>query len=231
MSMKKLFSLIVLVVMIMTAASFAVADELEPPVLIGPEFVTDVTEWIKNPDGEKTPSISSDDWIKIIIHIRDTDFVIFYITDPNGWAKWYQPEVDAIVNHVAEGNPVLSYFPDWIVADVMGQFEEGTDKDSLVCYEIEAVGDKNYKAKYGDISATAIHPTYYPEDVQAVCILGFCEGTREDGTNIMRWYVQDTTVRDDGTLGVIFTQEVLERMMEGHGIHVTVCNPIVTEAE
>lgn len=156
--------------------------------------------------------------------------ILFYVKDEINQADWYKEELARIEDHVLAGNTVMSYLPAETAAEAMTQFAKGTDQDSIVCYEIEAPGAHNYKIEYGDLFAKAVLPTQYPMDVDVVAIVGIHEGTLEDGTNIIKWYVLETSVNEDGTLTVLFPQEVITRLQdEGHGIMLSVSMPIVTE--
>ena len=99
-----------------------------------------------------------------------------------------QEEVLRIGEHVADGKPILDYFPAERKAEAMLMLPVNVDPDALVAYDVIAMMDENYKDTYGDVNVEILFGTAYSHEKAMVILAGFpIEDAKE--APYVEWYV------------------------------------------
>ena len=99
-----------------------------------------------------------------------------------------QEEVLRIGEHVADGKPILDYFPAERKAEAMLMLPVNVDPDALVAYDVIAMMDENYKDTYGDVNVEILFGTAYSHEKAMIILAGF---PIEDAKEVpyVEWYV------------------------------------------
>ena len=99
-----------------------------------------------------------------------------------------QEEVLRIGEHVADGKPILDYFPAERKAEAMLMLPVNVDPAALVAYDVIAMMDENYKDTYGDVNVEILFGTAYSHEKAMVILAGFpIEDAKE--APYVEWYV------------------------------------------
>ena len=99
-----------------------------------------------------------------------------------------QEEVLRIGEHVADGKPILDYFPAERKAEALLMLPVNVDPDALVAYDVIAMMDENYKDTYGDVNVEILFGTAYSHEKAMVILAGFpIEDAKE--APYVEWYV------------------------------------------
>ena len=99
-----------------------------------------------------------------------------------------QEEVLRIGEHVADGKPILDYFPAERKAEAMLMLPVNVDPDALVAYDVIAMMDENYKDTYGDVNVEILFGTAYSHEKAMIILAGFpIEDAKE--APYVEWYV------------------------------------------
>ena len=99
-----------------------------------------------------------------------------------------QEEVLRIGEHVADGKPILDYFPAERKAEAMLMLPVNVDPDALVAYDVIAMMDENYKDTYGDVNVEILFGTAYSHKKAMIILAGFpIEDAKE--APYVEWYV------------------------------------------
>ena len=99
-----------------------------------------------------------------------------------------QEEVLRIGEHVADGKPILDYFPAERKAEAMLMLPVNVDPAALVAYDVIAMMDENYKDTYGDVNVEILFGTAYSHEKAMIILAGF---PIEDAKEVpyVEWYV------------------------------------------
>ena len=99
-----------------------------------------------------------------------------------------QEEVLRIGEHVADGKPILDYFPAERKAEALLMLPVNVDPDALVAYDVIAMMDENYKDTYGDVNVEILFGTAYSHEKAMIILAGFpIEDAKE--APYVEWYV------------------------------------------
>ena len=99
-----------------------------------------------------------------------------------------QEEVLRIGEHVADGKPILDYFPAERKAEAMLMLPVNVDPAALVAYDVIAMMDENYKDTYGDVNVEILFGTAYSHEKAMIILAGFpIEDAKE--APYVEWYV------------------------------------------
>ena len=99
-----------------------------------------------------------------------------------------QEEVLRIGEHVADGKPMLDYFPAERKAEAMLMLPVNVDPAALVAYDVIAMMDENYKDTYGDVNVEILFGTAYSHEKAMIILAGFpIEDAKE--APYVEWYV------------------------------------------
>ena len=99
-----------------------------------------------------------------------------------------QEEVLRIGEHVADGKPILDYFPAERKAEAMLMLPVNVDPTALVAYDVIAMMDENYKDTYGDVNVEILFGTAYSHEKAMIILAGFpIEDAKE--APYVEWYV------------------------------------------
>lgn len=99
-----------------------------------------------------------------------------------------QEEVLRIGEHVAQGKPILDYFPEASKAEALLMLPTNVAPADLVAYDVIALSDENYKDTYGDVNAAIVFGTAYDHEKAMIILAGFpIEGAKE--APFVEWYV------------------------------------------
>ena len=99
-----------------------------------------------------------------------------------------QEEVLRIGEHVADGQPILDYFPAERKAEAMLMLPVNVDPAALVAYDVIAMMDENYKDTYGDVNVEILFGTAYSHEKVMIILAGFpIEDAKE--APYVEWYV------------------------------------------
>ncbi len=97
-------------------------------------------------------------------------------------------EVLRIGEHVAEGKPILDYFPVERRAEALLMLPVNVDSAALVAYDVIAMMDENYKDTYGDVNVEVLFGTAYTHEKAMIILAGFpIEDAKE--APYVEWYV------------------------------------------
>ena len=99
-----------------------------------------------------------------------------------------QEEVLRIGEHVADGKPILDYFPAERKAEAMLMLPVNVDPDALVAYDVIAMMDENYKDTYGDVNVEILFGTAYSHEKAMIILAGFPIEDAKDAPYV-EWYV------------------------------------------
>lgn len=99
-----------------------------------------------------------------------------------------QEEVLRIGEHVADGKPILDYFPAERKAEALLMLPVNVDPAALVAYDVIAMMDENYKDTYGDVNVEILFGTAYSHEKAMIILAGF---PIEDAKEVpyVEWYV------------------------------------------
>ena len=99
-----------------------------------------------------------------------------------------QEEVLRIGEHVADGKPILDYFPAERKAEALLMLPVNVDPAALVAYDVIAMMDENYKDTYGDVNVEILFGTAYSHEKAMIILAGFpIEDAKE--APYVEWYV------------------------------------------
>jgi hypothetical protein len=99
-----------------------------------------------------------------------------------------QEEVLRIGEHVADGKPILDYFPAERKAEGLLMLPVNVDPAALVAYDVIAMMDENYKDTYGDVNVEILFGTAYSHEKAMIILAGFpIEDAKE--APYVEWYV------------------------------------------
>ena len=99
-----------------------------------------------------------------------------------------QEEVLRIGEHVADGKPILDYFPAERKAEAMLMLPVNVEPTALVAYDVIAMMDENYKDTYGDVNVEILFGTAYSHEKAMIILAGFpIEDAKE--APYVEWYV------------------------------------------
>ena len=99
-----------------------------------------------------------------------------------------QEEVLRIGEHVADGKPILDYFPAERKAEALLMLPVNVDPDALVAYDVIAMMDENYKDTYGDVNVEILFGTAYSHEKAMIILAGFPIEDAKDAPYV-EWYV------------------------------------------
>lgn len=102
-----------------------------------------------------------------------------------------QAEVARIGEHVAQGLPLLDYFPEERKAEALLMLPDDVDLANLIAYDIIALKDEYYKDTYGDVSVEITFGTTYDAEKAMVILAGF-EIKNAQAQPYIEWYVLRT---------------------------------------
>ena len=87
--------------------------------------------------------------------------------------KPMQEEVVRIGEHVAEGKPILDYFPVERKAEALLMLPADVAPADLIAYDVIAMRDAEYKDTYGDVNVEVVFGTAYEPEKAMVILAGF----------------------------------------------------------
>ena len=99
-----------------------------------------------------------------------------------------QEEVLRIGEHVADGKPILDYFPAERKAEALLMLPVNVDPAALVAYDVIAMMDENYKDTYGDVNVEILFGTAYSHEKAMIILAGFPIEDAKDAPYV-EWYV------------------------------------------
>nr|MBR4281483.1 hypothetical protein [Clostridia bacterium] len=99
-----------------------------------------------------------------------------------------QLEVARIGEHVAQGKPILDYFPTERKAEALLMLPADVAPADLVAYDIIAMMDENYKDTYGDVNVEVVFGTAYDPEKAMVILAGFANEDDPEAP-FVEWYV------------------------------------------
>ncbi len=99
-----------------------------------------------------------------------------------------QAEVLRIGEHVAQGKPILDYFPGERKAEALLMLPADVAPADLVAYDVIALMDENYKDTYGDVNVEIIFGTAYEHDKAMIILAGFPIKDAAEAP-FVEWYV------------------------------------------
>lgn len=219
--MKKLVSLIVAMLLVLTAAAFA-----EEVVLSVPSVTT-----TDNTVVEKAETVSG-------VEVEET-FAIVVTPDPEPVVK----EITNLYQYVTEEKKApITYFPEETktkVLEVLAVKLAGVEKveeiedieaienlpdlEKMEINEFITVETFDYKEEYGDIKTSFTFVTEYQVEQQVVVLFGLYTGEiDENGEFVVEWIVLDATVEEDGSLSVVIPQEEMLMIQEAQSVAMAV---------
>jgi len=99
-----------------------------------------------------------------------------------------QEEVRRIGEHVAEGKPILDYFPEERKDEALLMLPEDIAPADLVCYDVIALMAEEYKDTYGDVNVEIVFGTAYDPDKAMIILAGFVN-EEDPMAPFVEWYV------------------------------------------
>lgn len=216
--MKKLVSLIIAMILVLSAAAYAEAA-------VPSKTTTDntVVEKVETSTG---------------VVVEET-FAIVVTPDPEPVVK----EITNLYQYVVEEQKApITYFPEETktkVLEVLAVKLAGVEKveeiedieaienlpdlEQMEINEFITVETFDYKEEYGDIKTNFVFVTEYKAEQQVVVLFGLYTGeVDENGEFIVEWIVLDATVEEDGSLTVVIPQEEMLKMQEAQSVAMAV---------
>ena len=99
-----------------------------------------------------------------------------------------QQEVARIGEHVAQGKPILDYFPMERKAEALLMLPADVAPADLVAYDVIALMDENYKDTYGDVNVEIVFATAYDPQKTMIILAGFAN-EEDPAAPFVTWYV------------------------------------------
>lgn len=116
----------------------------------------------------------------------------------------------------------------WMPADVQeqAQYILGTDTDSLIISDYAPLSVGDYPAGGGDAVVSFSFAAPYEKDQPVVAVVGTPNANASEEGTQMNWVAQPVTVRDDGTVDVIFNRLALIEMGKETGLLLVFSAPV-----
>ncbi|MBR3763182.1 MAG: hypothetical protein IKK57_01350 [Clostridia bacterium] len=99
-----------------------------------------------------------------------------------------QAEVQRIGAHVADGKPILDYFPEDRKAEALLMLPADVAPATLVAYDVIALMAEEYKDTYGDVNVEIVFGTAY-DPLKAMVVLAGFVNQDDPRAPFVEWYV------------------------------------------
>lgn len=186
--MKRTIVSLLLVLIVLVTGVCACAEQAVPSVIVSQVIV---------PKGETTVPVDSGFIVALTVLQEETV------------EKQVFDEIVAVAQN--ENETVSSYFGEEVMTNAAVYLPEDLDVATLVMDEFFVLTEENYKAEYGDVTATFEFVTPYEDGTVLVAMVGVLpdENAGEDAE--IEW-VPFEAVASEGKVQVSFTQEILETL-------------------
>ena len=156
-----------------------------------------------------TPSKTTDDMTRITkLQSEDGsagDALIYVRPEPSDFADKTLSEITA---YNAKNKLITGFFSEEVKVKALEFLPKDTDLNKMTMSEFVSIGIGEYKAEFGDVTATFQFPLEFKDKQLAVAVLGY---TDAQGNTV--WAPLKTEVVD-GTLVILFPSEIL--LVAGH---------------
>ena len=191
-----------------------------------------VTERIERPSKTADDIVRIRRWYTSTGEVIEDDFRIFLVDK----TKKMNEEIERIGKFLEEENPVINWFPEYIVDEAQLLLGPAVDREKLLAYDIVAVMSENYKDTYGDVATENTFASVYDPEHRMVVMLGFPLDEDElpdlppeelEKVTHFEWYCLRTEALEvEDVVEIVFKQLIIPRMEEEPALLIVLSEPL-----